>query len=84
MTRKLIAFEDDTLHRLTMLGQTRMASLQELADEAFTDLLKKHGQPVDLSDALKQSVADGRSGRSSRAGAGKRGPRVKPRRAPKR
>ena len=33
-----------------------MRSLQELADEAFRDLLKKHHRPVTLKDALRQSV----------------------------
>jgi non-homologous end joining protein Ku len=27
-----------------------------LADEAFADLLKKHGIPIDLKDALRKSV----------------------------
>jgi hypothetical protein len=31
-------------------------SLQELADEAFRDLLKKYHRPVTLKDALRQSV----------------------------
>jgi len=31
-----------------------MATIQELADEAFADLLRKHGIPVDLRDALSQ------------------------------
>jgi hypothetical protein len=29
---------------------------QELADEAFSDLLRKHGRPTDLKTALRQSV----------------------------
>jgi len=29
---------------------------QELADEAFRDLLKKHGRPTDLKSALRQSA----------------------------
>jgi hypothetical protein len=33
-----------------------MATLQELADEAFADLLRKHGIPVDLKDAQRQSA----------------------------
>jgi hypothetical protein len=56
MPRKLIEFDEDTLQKLTMLGRDRMATFQEIADEAFTDLLKKHGVPVDLKDALKKSV----------------------------
>jgi hypothetical protein len=54
--RKLIAFDDDTLDKLTQLGRDRMATLQELADEAFSDLLKKHGIPIDLQDALRKSA----------------------------
>jgi hypothetical protein len=54
--RKLIGFDDDTLGKLEQLGRDRMATLQELADEAFADLLKKHGVPIDLKDALKKSA----------------------------
>ena len=55
--RKLIAFDDDTFDKLTQLGRDRMATIQELADEAFADLLKKHGIPIDLKDALRKSAA---------------------------
>ena len=54
--RKLIAFDDDTLDKLTQLARDRMGTFQELADEAFADLLKKHGIPVDLKDALRKSA----------------------------
>jgi hypothetical protein len=56
MSRKLIAFDDETLAALTQLGRDRMATLQDLADEAFADLLKKHGVPLDLKDALRKSL----------------------------
>ena len=56
MPRKLIEFDDGTLQKLTILARDRMATFQELADEAFADLLKKHGVPVDLKDALKKSA----------------------------
>jgi hypothetical protein len=55
--RKLIAFDDDTLDKLTQLGRDRMGTLQELADEAFADLLKKYGVPIDLRAALRKSAA---------------------------
>ncbi len=55
--RKLIAFDDDTFGKLKQLGRDRMATLQELADEAFADLLGKHGIPVDLKDALRKSAS---------------------------
>jgi hypothetical protein len=36
-----------------------MRDFQELADEAFADLLKKHNRPTDLKSALRKSVASG-------------------------
>ena len=54
--RKLIAFDDETMAALTLLGRNRMVTLQELADEAFADLLKKRGVPIDLKDALRRSA----------------------------
>lgn len=54
--RKVIEFDDETYQALVQLGRDRMATLQELADEAFADLLKKHGVPIDLKDALRKSV----------------------------
>ena len=54
--RKLIAFDDDTFDKLKQLARDRMATIQELADEAFADVLKKHGVPVDLKDALRKSA----------------------------
>lgn len=65
--RKLIAFDDDTFDKLKQLARDRMASLQELADEAFADLLKKHGIPVDLKDALRKSASIGKTPAQDRA-----------------
>ena len=59
--RKLIAFEPEMLQALTLLARDRMQSFQELADEAFADLLKKHGRPVDLKQALRKSVGGDRA-----------------------
>ena len=55
--RKLIAFDDDTFDKLKQLGRDRMATIQELADEAFADMLRKHGIPIDLKDALRKSAS---------------------------
>jgi hypothetical protein len=66
--RKLIAFDDDTFDKLKQLARDRMASFQELADEAFADLLRKHGIPVDLKDALRKSAVLGREPASKVAG----------------
>jgi hypothetical protein len=65
--RKLIAFDDDTIDKLTRLARDRMGTLQELADEAFADLLRKHGVPVDLKDALRKSAGVAKVSTSKRA-----------------
>ena len=56
--RKLIEFDAETLQALRMLATDRMATFQELADEAFADLLKKHNRPVSLREALSASAGD--------------------------
>jgi hypothetical protein len=54
--RKLIEFDAATWHALRGLAQDSMRSLQDLADEAFRDLLRKHGRPVTLKEALRESA----------------------------
>jgi hypothetical protein len=54
--RKLIEFDPETWQAVDLLARDSMTTWQELADEAFRDLLKKHGRPTDLRDALKQSA----------------------------
>jgi hypothetical protein len=56
--RKLIAFDEETWHALNLLARDSTSSLQELADEAFRDLLRKHNRPVDLKTALRESVRE--------------------------
>ena len=56
MPRKLIAFDDETMNALKQLSKNRGESIQDLADEAFADLLEKHGVPADLKDALRKSA----------------------------
>jgi non-homologous end joining protein Ku len=65
--RKLIEFDDDTFDKLKQLARDRMETLQDLADEAFADLLEKHGVPADLKDALRKSAAlDQSAGKTKR------------------
>ena len=56
--RRLIAFDDATYAALDLLARDSMSTIQELADEAFRDLLKKHGRPTDLKTALRKSAAE--------------------------
>jgi hypothetical protein len=56
MPGKRVQFDDETWHALALLAHDRMMDFQELADEAFRDLLRKHGRPTDLKSALRQSA----------------------------
>ena len=53
---KRVAFDRATWMALDLYARDSMKSFQELADEAFADLLAKHGRPVDLKDALRRST----------------------------
>lgn len=56
MPGKRVQFDDETWAALALLARDSMKDFQELANEAFTDLLKKHQRPVTLKEALRQSV----------------------------
>jgi len=56
--RKQIEFDSDTFLALQQLAGDRMATFQELSNDAFADLLKKHNRPVGLAEALKQSATE--------------------------
>jgi hypothetical protein len=54
--RKLVEFDAETWQALDLLRRESMKTFQELANEAFRDLLHKHGRPTDLKAALRQSA----------------------------
>jgi hypothetical protein len=56
MPGKRVQFDDETWQQIDLLGRDQMKDFQELADEAFRDLMKKHGRPLDLKDALRRSA----------------------------
>jgi hypothetical protein len=56
MPGKRVQFDAETWQALDLLARDRMMDFQELADEAFRDLLRKHGRPTDLRTALRQSA----------------------------
>ena len=56
MPGKRVQLDEETWHALNLLARDQMKTFQELADEAFADLLKKHDRPVDLRDALRRSA----------------------------
>jgi hypothetical protein len=59
MPGKRIQFDEETLQALTLLAGDRGINFQSLADEAFRDLLRKHGRPTNLKAALRQSIGTG-------------------------
>ena len=74
MRRKLMEFDDETWQAIDLLARDSMTTWQELADEAFRDLLKKHGRPTDLRSALKQSMKVSDKGKSAaKTAAGRKG-----------
>jgi hypothetical protein len=56
MPGKRVQFDADTWEAIEAVSRDGGESCQELADEAFKDLLKKRKQPVGLKAALKESV----------------------------
>jgi hypothetical protein len=56
MLGKRIQIDDESWSQLRLMAHERMMTFQELADEAFADLLKKHGHPIDLRAALRKST----------------------------
>jgi hypothetical protein len=67
MPGKRVQFDDATWAALDLLARDRMATFQELAEEAFADLLRKHGRPTDLKSALRKSAADSAPAKPKRA-----------------
>jgi hypothetical protein len=53
---KRIVFDVETWQALHRLSLDSVKSIQELADEAFRDLLKKHRRPTNLKEMLRQSA----------------------------
>ena len=52
---KRVSFDQETWQSLDLLARDRMMTFQELADEAFLDVLRKHGRPYDT--ATRSSAA---------------------------
>jgi hypothetical protein len=64
MPGKRVQLDDEMLRALNLLARDRMRGFQELAEEAFGDLLRKHRYPIDLKCALRHSANADRGGQS--------------------
>jgi hypothetical protein len=56
MPGKRVRIDEETWVALHQLGLDTMKDFQDLADEAFDDLLRKYHRPVGLRAALKASA----------------------------
>lgn len=64
---KRVALDRETWHALDLMARDKMMTFQELADEAFRDLLKKHGRPTDLRSALRQSARESAANQNTKS-----------------
>jgi hypothetical protein len=74
MPGKRVQFDEETWRALDLLGRDQMKDFQELADEAFRDLLRKYKRPVDLKEALRRSAGASATVHALRPGKGKKPP----------
>jgi hypothetical protein len=51
MPGKRVQFDQETWNALDLLAKDRMQDFQELAGEAFADLLRKHGRTAGTTSA---------------------------------
>jgi hypothetical protein len=56
MTGKRVQFDPETWASVDLLAKDSMMTFQELADEAFRDILRKYGRPFSLKEALRKSA----------------------------
>jgi hypothetical protein len=57
MPGKRVQFDEATWQQLDLLAREHSQPFQELADEAFADLLAKYDRSVDLKTQLRKSAA---------------------------
>jgi hypothetical protein len=56
MPAKRVIIDGVVLQAMTVLGHDLGKDFQELTEEAFSDLLKKHRRPIGLKAALQHSL----------------------------
>jgi hypothetical protein len=62
MVGKRVQFDEETWEALQAAMRDADMSFQDIADEAFADVLKKHKQPVGLKASLKKTKSPGNTG----------------------
>jgi hypothetical protein len=62
---KRLKFDRETWNAIDLLARDQMKSVEEITEEAFRDLLKKHGRSADFREQLRLSARAAKS-RTSR------------------
>lgn len=55
---KRLQFDRETWNAIDVLARDQMKDIQELTEEAFRDLLKKHGRTADAREAFRMSARE--------------------------
>ena len=56
MVGKRVQFDENTWEAIQAVARQRGRTFQQLADEAFAELVRRYGQPVGLKAGLRDSV----------------------------
>jgi hypothetical protein len=56
MVGRRVLFDDETWEAIVALSKRKDKKFQQLTEDAYSDLLKKHKQPVGLMESLMESV----------------------------
>jgi hypothetical protein len=59
---KRLQFDRETWNAVDLMARDQMKSVEEITEEAFRDLLKKHGRSADFREQLKLSVRAAKRG----------------------
>ena len=63
---KRLQFDRETWNAIDVMARDQMKSIEEITEEAFADLLRKHGRSADFREQLRLSVRAAKSKTSSR------------------
>ena len=64
---KRLRFDRETWNAVDLLARDQMKSVEEITEEAFRDLLKKHGRSADFREQLKLSARAANSNTKSKS-----------------
>jgi hypothetical protein len=60
---KRLRFDRETWNAIDLMAREQMKSIEEITEEAFRDLLKKHGRSADFREQLRLSARAAKRGK---------------------